>query len=215
MFVFQCMVGCRHSDLVTFTPENIIDGVLEYIPIKTINKVARTVRVPLVKKAMIIYQKHNHGAGLPLFPMHFNFQFNDAIREIFKRANVKRIVTVLNPVTRYEAQYVDSYFPDFDSKFHWQAEEKMNCAPNMAGTMNDFSSSLLHDLQDSCEHIGDAGKSAMQVGLHALGVILFHLYEPTMSSCGGGGSSSKLGCGDDDKYKKKKRNYGRSFGLRI
>ena len=30
MFVFQCMVGCRHSDLVTFTPKNIIDGCLLY-----------------------------------------------------------------------------------------------------------------------------------------------------------------------------------------
>lgn len=54
MFVFQCMVGCRHSDLVTFTPKNIIDGVLEYIPIKTKGKLGDVVRVPLIPKAMAI-----------------------------------------------------------------------------------------------------------------------------------------------------------------
>lgn len=102
MFIFQCMVGCRHGDLITFTPENIIDGVLEYIPKKTIKKIARTVRVPLTMKALAIYERHNHGAGEPLFPMHFNFKFNDAIREIFKKAGIDRIVTVLNPLTRQD-----------------------------------------------------------------------------------------------------------------
>ena len=119
----------------------------------------------------------------------------------------------LDAHTYREAQYVDSYFPDFDTKFHWQAEERMKTAPDMAGTMNDFSSSLLHDLQESSEDICDAGNNAMQVGLHALGVILFDPYAPTMSSCGSGGSSSKLGWGDDDKYEKKKRNNVRSPGL--
>lgn len=102
MFIFQCMVGCRHGDLVTFTPENIIDGVLEYIPHKTINKLARTIRVPLTDKAMAIFEKHNRGAGELLFPMRFNFKFNDAIREIFKRAEINRVVTVLNPITRQD-----------------------------------------------------------------------------------------------------------------
>lgn len=102
MFIFQCMVGCRHSDLITFTPKNIIDGVLEYIPRKTINKLPRTVRVPLTEKALAIIANHNHGEEDVLFPMHFNFKFNDAIREILKRAEINRIVTVLNPVTRAE-----------------------------------------------------------------------------------------------------------------
>lgn len=61
MFVFQCMVGCRHSDLVTFTPKNIIDGVLEYIPIKTKGKLGDVVRVPLIPKAMAILDGHDHG----------------------------------------------------------------------------------------------------------------------------------------------------------
>ena len=102
MFVFQCMVGCRHGDLVTFTPKNIIDGVLEYIPRKTIGKSAHTVRVPLVPKAMAIVHDHIHGEDEPLFPRYHNFKFNAAIRSILKRAGVNRVVTVINPRTRQE-----------------------------------------------------------------------------------------------------------------
>ena len=102
MFVFQCMVGCRHGDLVTFTPKNIIDGVLEYIPHKTMGKSGRTVRVPLIPKAMAIVNGHNHGDDEPIFPRRYNFKFNDAIRKILKRAKVNRVVTVINPRTRQE-----------------------------------------------------------------------------------------------------------------
>ena len=102
MFVFQCLVGCRHGDLVTFTPKNIIDGFLEYIPHKTKGKSGRTVRVPLVPKAMAILDAHCHGDDEPIFPNHFNFKFNEAIRMILKRAEVNRVVTVINPRTRQE-----------------------------------------------------------------------------------------------------------------
>ena len=102
MFVFQCMVGCRHGDLVTFTPKNIIDGVLEYIPIKTKGKTGAVVRVPLIPKAMAIVNGHIHGEDIPLFPRRFNFKFNVAIREVLKRAGVNRVVTVINPRTRQE-----------------------------------------------------------------------------------------------------------------
>ena len=102
MFMFQCMVGCRHSDLVSFTPRNISEGVLEYIPKKTIKHSARSVRVPLIDKAKAIVEKHAKGDDEPIFPMRFNFKYNDAIKEILKRAGVNRIVTVLNPVTRLE-----------------------------------------------------------------------------------------------------------------
>ena len=102
MFMFQCMVGCRHGDLVTFTPKNIIDGVLEYIPIKTKGKSGAVVRVPLIPKAMAIVNGHDHGEDEPLFPRRFNFKFNVAIRKLLKRAGVNRVVTVINPRTRQE-----------------------------------------------------------------------------------------------------------------
>ena len=102
MFVFQCMVGCRHGDLVTFTPKNIIDGVLEYIPIKTKGKSGAVVRVPLVPKAMAIVDGYCHGEDAPLFPRGYNSKYNEAIRCILKRAGVNRVVTVINPKTRKE-----------------------------------------------------------------------------------------------------------------
>jgi integrase len=104
MFIFQCMVGCRHGDLVSFTTDNIIDGVLEYIPTKTRNKIGKTVRVPLGAKALAIVNKLNRAQGEHLFPLHFNFKYNDAIREILTQAGVTRIVTVIDTKTRTEVK---------------------------------------------------------------------------------------------------------------
>jgi integrase len=104
MFVFQCMVGCRHGDLVSFTPKNIIDGVLEYIPHKTIHKSGRTVRVPLIPKAKSIVDAHCHGDDVPIFPLRCNHKFNTAIRQILAIAGVDRVVTVIDPRTRKEVK---------------------------------------------------------------------------------------------------------------
>lgn len=104
MFIFQCMVGCRHGDLVTFTTENIIDGVLEYIPTKTRNKIGQTVRVPLGAKAMSIVNRFERVPGSLLFPLRFNFKYNNAIREILTKAGITRVVTVIDTKTRTETK---------------------------------------------------------------------------------------------------------------
>ena len=104
MFIFQCMVGCRHGDLVRFTPENVHDGVLEYIPHKTREKSARTVRVPLGEKAKTILARTPQTAGKPIFSLRFNFKFNDAIRDILKKAEINRLVTIIDPLTREEVR---------------------------------------------------------------------------------------------------------------
>lgn len=51
---------------------------------------------------MAIVHGHFHGDEEPLFPKHFNFKFNEAIRKLLKRAEVNRVVTVINPRTRQE-----------------------------------------------------------------------------------------------------------------
>ena len=38
VFMFQCLVGCRYSDLVRLTSDNIVNGAVEYIPHKTREK---------------------------------------------------------------------------------------------------------------------------------------------------------------------------------
>lgn len=47
IFVFQCLVGCRVSDLYKMTYRNIINDAVEYIPRKTKEDRPITVRVPL------------------------------------------------------------------------------------------------------------------------------------------------------------------------
>jgi len=47
IFVFQCLVGCRVSDLLKLTRSNLIDGAIEYVPRKTKDDRPMTVRVPL------------------------------------------------------------------------------------------------------------------------------------------------------------------------
>lgn len=47
IFVFQCLVGCRVSDLYSFTKANVISGAIEHIARKTKDSKPITVRVPL------------------------------------------------------------------------------------------------------------------------------------------------------------------------
>ena len=57
VFMFQCLVGCRYSDLVRLTSGNIVNSGVEYIPHKTREKNPRTVRVPLNEKAQTILER--------------------------------------------------------------------------------------------------------------------------------------------------------------
>lgn len=54
VFMFQCLIGCRVSDLNSLTRANLVDGCIEYIPQKTKHEHANTVRVPLNQKAQDI-----------------------------------------------------------------------------------------------------------------------------------------------------------------
>ena len=54
IFIFQCCIGCRVSDLMRLTESNIIDGAVEYIPTKTKGENQKTVSVPLNNRAMEI-----------------------------------------------------------------------------------------------------------------------------------------------------------------
>ena len=58
IFMFQCLIGCRVSDLNKLTKANIVDGCVEYIPQKTKLEHAGTVRVPLNQKALDILERY-------------------------------------------------------------------------------------------------------------------------------------------------------------
>lgn len=101
IFMFQCLIGCRMSDLRSLTRANVVDGCIEYIPRKTKGHTARTVRVPLNQKALAILEKYGE-LETQILP-HFSDQnYNDYIRTILKHVGIDRKVLYLNPKTRHE-----------------------------------------------------------------------------------------------------------------
>ena len=105
IFIFQCLIGCRVSDLMKLTPANLINGFIEYIPRKTKEERPLVVRVPLNERAKALVSKYK-GADTAgrLFPFISSQKYNDDIKDIFKAAGVTRMVTVIDPVTGDEVQ---------------------------------------------------------------------------------------------------------------
>lgn len=102
IFVFQCFVGCRVSDLMELTKDNIILGVLQYYPNKTKNDGTQSVMasVPLHPKALALVEKYKgvDGKGR-LFPYISKDKYNDAIKLIFTMCGITREVVIRNPTT--------------------------------------------------------------------------------------------------------------------
>lgn len=105
IFVFQCHIGCRVSDLMEMTPKSIVNGAVEYMPNKTKNERPEVVRVPLNSKAKALVDKY---AGVDsngrLFPFISTQKYNDAIKKIFTLCKITRLVTVINPKTGEDEQ---------------------------------------------------------------------------------------------------------------
>ena len=102
IFVFQCVIGCRVSDLRNLTKESVINGAVEYIPRKTKEGNPVTVRVPLNSVARAILEKYKDLPGKQLLPCIADQNYNYAIKEVFTIAGLTRPVTILNPTTRQE-----------------------------------------------------------------------------------------------------------------
>ena len=102
IFVFQCSVGCRVGDMMRLTKRDVSNDAIEYIPQKTIKENAKTVTVPLNKKAKAIIAKYKDCPGEQLLPFVASQNYNYAIKEILKKAGVIRLVTTLNQLTRKE-----------------------------------------------------------------------------------------------------------------
>ena len=100
IFIFQCLIGCRGSDLLKMTQDNIINEAIEYIPHKTKDERPIVVRVPLNERAKAIIDKYK---GInpkdKLLPFISAQKYNDDIKEIFRLCGITRSVTVLNSTT--------------------------------------------------------------------------------------------------------------------
>ena len=104
IFVFQCLIGCRVSDLLKLTRSNLIAGAIEYIPRKTKDDRPATVRVPLNAIAKEIVDRYEDKDRAALLPFISAQQYNNAIKEAFTIAGLTRMVTVLDPQSRQEVQ---------------------------------------------------------------------------------------------------------------
>ena len=102
IFVFQCVVGCRVSDLRHLTKDSVINGAIEYIPRKTKEGRPVTVRVPLNSVARDILERYKDTPGKALLPCISDQNYNYAIKDVFTACGLTRMVTVLNPTTRQE-----------------------------------------------------------------------------------------------------------------
>lgn len=102
IFVFQCVIGCRVSDLRRLTKDSVINGAVEYIPRKTKDGNPNTVRVPLNETALKILERYKDIPGNKLLPCISDQKYNDAIKDLFTVAGLTRMVTILNPTTRQE-----------------------------------------------------------------------------------------------------------------
>ena len=102
VFVFQCVIGCRVSDLRRLTKSSIIGNAVEYIPRKTKEGRPVTVRVPLNSVAREIVERYKDRPGASLLPCISDQKYNQAIKAVFTAAGLTRSVTILNPTTREE-----------------------------------------------------------------------------------------------------------------
>ncbi len=104
IFIFQCLIGCRVSDLMALTPNNIIRNAIEYMPQKTSGERPQVVRVPLNSRALALVKKYKGRDGFngKLFPFISSQKYNVAIKKVFKTCEINRMVTILNPTTGKE-----------------------------------------------------------------------------------------------------------------
>ncbi len=104
IFVFQCLIGCRVSDLLKLTRANLVNGGIEYIPTKTKEERGAVVRVPLNSIAREIVERYASEDRAALLPFIASQSYNYAIKRIFLAARLTRPVTILDPLTRQEVQ---------------------------------------------------------------------------------------------------------------
>lgn len=105
IFIFQCCIGCRVSDLLKLTQCNVINGAVEYIPHKTKGERQNVVRVPLNGRASALMEKYKGvDSKGRLFPFIAAQNYNDSIKEIFRLCGITRAVTVINSITGKEEQ---------------------------------------------------------------------------------------------------------------
>lgn len=114
IFIAQCCIGCRISDLYRMTSNNIVEHTtdsgskykaIDYIATKTKEVKQNVISVPINNRLSTLIDKYSNGSmNSPLFPFISMQKYNDDIKDIFRLCGIDRIVTTLDPVTGNEIQ---------------------------------------------------------------------------------------------------------------
>lgn len=138
IFVFQCCIGCRISDLLKFTKNNIIDGAIEYIAGKTADDHPITLRVPLNKISQAIIKKYEDPNRMSLLPFVNRVQYNILLKKCFREAGLTRTITKYDSRLGEEKQmsicdYVASHMArrTFVGNLYKQVQD-----PNLIGSLS-------------------------------------------------------------------------------
>ncbi len=100
IFIFQCHVGCRVSDLISLTKDNVTeDGFLQYIPQKQRRRVPMTVRLPLSQVALEIIQRYADDSNERLLPFIHPNNYNEDIHKFMRLAGLDRTVIIPDKLT--------------------------------------------------------------------------------------------------------------------
>lgn len=91
LFLFSCETGLRHGDARKVMHDNIINGILYFVPIKT--RASNTqVRIPLTEKAKLLIS-HGDGAAGKIFETFAEQVHNRYLKDIAADAEIKKNVS--------------------------------------------------------------------------------------------------------------------------
>lgn len=106
MFMFQCLIGCRVSDLYALTTRNLTeDGFIEYLPMKTRENAVEGApstfcRVPLNEKAREIIERNMDKRSGRLFPYRNKVMYAFGIKMLLLLCEIDRMVVARDPDTK-------------------------------------------------------------------------------------------------------------------
>lgn len=83
VFILQCYIGCRISDLIRMTYANISNGTISYIPKKTQHTNGNTITVPIHPEAMRIIEKYRGVNGDHIIPKVWTQNIDERIKMVF------------------------------------------------------------------------------------------------------------------------------------
>ena len=98
VFMFQCLVGCRYSNLARLTSGNIVNDAVEYIPHRTREKNPGTVRVSHNEKSRTVLERlQGCQQTRTLVPCNSGSRYNTATWKLLTLAGITRDVLVGSP----------------------------------------------------------------------------------------------------------------------